>query len=176
MQLLGLLLGLEGDESVALGAAAAVADDLGGLDVAEGGEELVEVGLGGRRADAAHEDPVGHQGPVLDARPVRRVGERGPGVVDVVGDGDVAPGVVHRRRPVHAVHAVRGGRGGRAQQAQVVVQAAVQPVLAAHVVGRQVGVAVGVVRVAEMVGRARRRRGRLQAGGRLERKRRQDDQ
>ena len=51
LQLLGLLLGLEGDEAVALGAAAAVADDLGGLHVAEGGEQLVQVRL--RRRGAA---------------------------------------------------------------------------------------------------------------------------
>ena len=58
-----LFLSFEGDESVAFGAAPAVADDLGGLDVAEGGEQFVEVGFGGRGADPADEDPVRHQSP-----------------------------------------------------------------------------------------------------------------
>ncbi len=45
LELFGLLLCLEGDEAVTLGAATAIADDLGGLNVAEGGEQLVQVGL-----------------------------------------------------------------------------------------------------------------------------------
>ena len=67
LQLLGLLLRLKGDKPVALGRAAAVGDDLGGADVAVLGEELVQVSLRRCVADAANEDSVRDEGPVLDA-------------------------------------------------------------------------------------------------------------
>lgn len=67
LKFLGLLLCLECDESVSLGAAAPVGDDLGGPDVPEGREQLVEVGLGRRAGDPTHEDAIGDQGAVLDA-------------------------------------------------------------------------------------------------------------
>ena len=54
----GLLLGLEGDEAVALADPSPVLDDLGLLHVPEGGEERVELGLGGGGADAAHKHPA----------------------------------------------------------------------------------------------------------------------
>ena len=53
----GLLLGLEGDEAVPLADPGPVLDDLGLLHVPEGGEERVELGLGGGGADAAHKHP-----------------------------------------------------------------------------------------------------------------------
>ena len=66
LQLLGLFLRLKRDESVALRRTAAVGYYLGGADVAVIGKELVQVGLCGCVADAAHEDPVGNERSVLD--------------------------------------------------------------------------------------------------------------
>lgn len=66
LHLFGLLLGLESDEPVALGTSSTVADDLDRLDIAERGEELVQVGLGSASAYATNEDTIWHQGSVLD--------------------------------------------------------------------------------------------------------------
>ncbi len=66
LQLPGLLLSLERDEAIAFGGAAAVGDDLGGANVAEAGEQLVQVGFGRRVADPAHEDSVGDERAVFD--------------------------------------------------------------------------------------------------------------